>query len=280
MKKALICFGVLIIYQSSANAQFLKKLQEKAANAAEKVIDKKIEQKTDKLIGTGEGNSNNTNSTENTVNNGNNNSVNRSGAGAGSRNRMSNTEGGGLITTPPDVKENLNSAEDAFKGSNYGAARYAVQQAILGIEMEIGSKILKSLPETVAGIAKQADQDEVSSSGWGWAGLNINRTYQNDKKQFMFIIANNSMLSAVNQFLVGGAYGQSTGGQQKWKQIMVKGNKAIIEYDADSGYKVSIPLGQSSLLAFEGVNFASEQDMIAAVNEFNIEEIRKTLGEK
>ena len=62
MKKVLICFGILFMYQSSANAQFLKKLQEKAANAAEKVIDKKIEQKTDKLIGAGEGNNNNTNS--------------------------------------------------------------------------------------------------------------------------------------------------------------------------------------------------------------------------
>lgn len=276
MKKVLLSLSILLICQASANAQLLKKLQQKAADAAERVIDKKIEQKTDKLIGENNENSSETNGrTNSSVTNG----ATVSAAG-GSKGRMQNTQGGGLVTTPPDVKENLNSAESAFKGSNYGAARYAVQQAILGVEMEIGNKILKSLPESVAGIAKQADQDEVSSSGWGWAGLTINRTYQNDKKQFVFIIANNSMLSAVNQFLVGGAYSQSTGGQQKWKQIMVKGNKAIIEYDADSGYKVSIPLGQSSLLAFEGVNFASEQDMIAAVNEFNIEEIRNTLGEK
>ena len=185
-----------------------------------------------------------------------------------------------MVTTPPDVKENLSSAETAFKSQNYGSARYALQQAILGVEMEIGNKLLKSLPETVAALPKQADQDQVTSSGWGWAGLNIQRSYLADNKQFRFTIANNSMLSAINQFLVGGACGQSTGGQQKWKQIMVQGNKAIIEYDESSGYKVSIPLGQASLIACEGINFATEQDMMAAVNQFKIADIKKTLGEK
>lgn len=254
MKKIMMVLSVLLLYQASANAQILKKLKEKAENAAGRVIDKKIEEKVD--------------------------SVAQPNTGTRGKNRMSNTEGAGLITTPPDVKENLNSSETAFKAQNYGAARYAIQQAILGVEMEIGNKLLKSLPETIAGLPKEADQDQVTSSGWGWAGLNIHRSYQGENKQFTLTIANNSLLSVINQFLVGGAYGQSTGGQQKWKQIMVKGNKAIIEYDAGSGYKVSIPLGQSSLLAFEGVNFATEQEMISAVNEFNIEDIKKTLGEK
>lgn len=267
MKRLSLVLTILLVFQGSTHAQFLKKLQEKAASAAEKVIDKKIEEKTDKLIGTGDNAESNS-------------AVNPGTKGSASGSRMSNTAGAGLVTTPPDVKENLTSAENAFKTENYGAARYAIQQAILGVEMEIGNQLLKSLPETVAGIPKVADQDQVTSSGWGWAGLNINRTYQSDKKEFRFTIANSSVLSAMNQFLVNGAYGQSTGGQQKWKQIMIQGNKAIIEYDADSGYKVSIPLGQSSLLAYEGVNFATEQDMIAAVNQFKITDIKKTLGEK
>lgn len=267
MKRLMLILSILLIFQVSSNAQFLKKLQEKAANAAEKVIDKKIEEKTDKLIGAGDNAATNS-------------AVNTETKSSTSGNRMSNTAGAGLVTTPPDVKENLTGAETAFKSENYGAARYAIQQAILGVEMEIGNQLLKSLPETVAGIPKLADQDQVTSSGWGWAGLNINRTYQSDKKEFKFTIANNSMLSAINQFLVSGSYGQSTGGQQKWKQIVVQGNKGIIEYDADSGYKVSIPLGQSSLLAYEGINFATEQDMIAAVNQFKISDIKKTLGEK
>lgn len=279
MKKVWILTGLLLFVKVQAGAQFLKKLQEKAANAAEKVIDKKIDEKTDKLLGNGTQGSDGTNVQGTTVNGAGSaqgaTTVNRTG-------RMANTQGGGLITSPPDVRANLSTAESSFKEGNYGPSRYAIQQAILGVEMEIGAKLLKSLPEKVSGLAGQKDQDEVSSSGWGWAGLVINRTYSSDTQQFIFSIANNSLLSSVNQFLMGSglAMGQSTGGQQNWKQIMVKGNKAIIEYDAGSGYKLSIPLGQSSLLSFEGINFAGEQDMIAAVNEFNIDEIRKTLGEK
>lgn len=277
MKKVFISLGIILLFQASANAQFLKKLQQKAADAAEKVIDKKIEQKTDKLIG-GDGQSSSDGSTASPSGT---NTGSGSPAAGSSSGRMRNTQGAGLVTTPPDVKENLNSAETAFKAQNYGDSRYAIQQAILGVEMEIGNKLLKSLPETVAGLAREANQDQVSSSGWGWAGLNIQRTYQSDSRQFKFAIANNSMLSAINQFIVNGAYTQtSTNGEQKWKQILIKGQKSIIEYDASSGYKVSIPLGQSSLLTYEGINFANEQEMVAAVSQFNIDEIKRTLGEK
>lgn len=276
MKKVLISLGFIFMLQATADAQLLKKLQQKVSDAAEKVIDKKIEQKTDQIIG---GNDSNQGSGLNNNNN-DGGAVSSGSSGSAGRNRMSNTEGGGLVTTPPDVRENLNSAESAFRSENYGTARYAVQQAIMGVEMEIGNQLLKSLPDNVAGLAKEADQDQVTSTGWGWAGLQIYRSYKSSNKQLIFNIANNSFLSAVNQFLASGAYSQSTGGQQNWKQVMVKGNKAIIEYDADSGYKLSIPLGQSSLLAFEGINFSNEQDIMSAVNQFDIEGIKKTLGEK
>jgi hypothetical protein len=41
--------------------------------------------------------------------------------------RARNRGGEGLVTSPPDVKENLAEAEQAFKAGEYGAARYAVQ---------------------------------------------------------------------------------------------------------------------------------------------------------
>src|SRR5690606_15882747 len=117
-------------------------------------------------------------------------------------NRPANKGGAGLVTTPPDVKENLASAETSFKAGSYGESRYAIQQAMLGVEMEIGQKLLKSLPETVAGLPKQPEQDQVTSSGWGWAGLTIHREYTKDDKQLQFTIANNSvLLSAMNLYL-------------------------------------------------------------------------------
>jgi hypothetical protein len=43
---------------------------------------------------------------------------------------------------------------------------------------------------------------------------------------------------------------------------------------------LSVPLGQSSLIVWEAVNFATEQEVMAAANTFDIEGIKKMLGEQ
>lgn len=199
----------------------------------------------------------------------------------GKGNDPSNKSGGGLISTPPDVNQNLLDAGAAYKTGSFGEARYAVQQAMLGVELEIGNRILKSLPKTVSGLKSQEADDQVTSTGYGWAGLTIHREYSDDKeKELRITIANNAAwMSAVNMYLTGGGYAQTTGGQQNWKQTKVKGHRAIIEYDESSGYKLSVPLGQSSMVVYEGVNFASEPEMMTAANSIDIDGIKKMLGE-
>lgn len=263
--KLLLCCAAAACCFTTANAQgLLKKMKDKAAAITDKVIDKKV----DEAIGVP--NSNGAGGTTGT-----------SGPSTSGRNNPANKGGQGLVTTPPDVKENLASAETAFKSGNYGEARYAVQQAMLGVEMQIGQDILKSLPQTVAGLKATTSADQVTSTGWGWAGLTIYREYGEGDKQLRVTIANNAAwMQAINLYFTNAGYAQSTGGQQNWKQTKVKGYRAIIEYDESSGYKLSVPLGQTSLLVFEGVNFANEQDMMNAANEFDIDGIKTRLGEK
>jgi hypothetical protein len=86
-------------------------------------------------------------------------------------------------------------------------------------------------------------------------------------------------MSAVNMYMANGTSTQ-TSSDQNWKHTKVKGHKAIIEFSEDSGYKLSVPLGQSSILVYEGVNFATEQELMAAANAIDIEAIKKKLGEK
>lgn len=259
--KLLLCSTLALLLASNGNAQnLLKKIKNAADRAADKIIDKK----TDEIIYGPDGKPTNTSST--------------GSAGSG---KGGNKVGGGLVTTPPNVDENLAAAETAFKGGNYGEARYAVQQAMLGVELEIGQRLLKSLPATVSGLEKDTTEDQVTSTGWGWAGLTIHREWGKGDKQFNLTIANNAVwMNAINLYLNNMAYGQTTGGEQKWKQIKVKGARAVIEYDDNSGYKVSVPLGQTSLLVYEGVNFATEADMMAAVNTIDIDRIKTQLGEK
>jgi hypothetical protein len=250
---------------TTAQSQFLKKLQQKAEQKLDQAIDKKagINQNQNKSTGPGGQN-------------------NGSGPGNSGSGNPSNNSGGGLISTPPDVKQNLGDAEVAYKKNGYSEARYSVQQAMLGVELEIGNLILKSLPESINGLSKDASQDQVASSGFGWAGLTIQRKYNGAKdKQFTTTIANNSMwMSALNAYMAGGGYAQQTNGEQNWKQTKLKGNRAIIEFDKNSGYKLSVPLGQSSLIVFEGVNFATEPEMMKAAEAVDIDTIKKMLGEQ
>lgn len=266
-KITLVCLALLLVGAASGNAQILKKLKQKAEQAAEKIVDKKTD---DAIYGK-----------KNPAGDAGVAGATGQAGGKVYGKNPSNTGGGGLVTAPPDVKENLTSAEASYKGGSFSEARYSIQQAMIGVEMQIGEKLLASLPQTVAGLPVEKEADQVTSTGYGWVGLTIHREYLQDDKQFGITIANNAMLlSAVNLYLANGGYSQTTNGEQKWKRIQVKGNKAVIEYDESSGYKISVPLGQSSMILFEGINFKTEAEMMKAANEIDIDNIKKTLGEK
>jgi hypothetical protein len=249
-----LCICMVVCCFSVTNAQgILRQIKNATDNAANKIIDKK----TDEAI------------------------YGKDGKPSSGKSSPGNKGGQGLVTTPPNVDENLASSEAAFKNGNYGESRYALQQAMLGVELQIGQNILKGLPETVAGLKKDAAEDQVASTSWGWAGLTIHREWGEGDKEFRFTVANNSVwLQAVNMYLSNGGYAQQSGGEQNWKQTKLKGYRAVIEYDKSSGYKLSVPLGQTSLLIFEGVNFATEQDMMNAAGQIDIDAIKKSLGEK
>jgi hypothetical protein len=259
--KVLITAILVISASISGDAQGLVgKLKQKAAEAGEKAVEKKVDQKT------GSGNSTTPPGGEPTSNS--------------SHNGPTNKGGGGLIMTPPDVKQNMSEAESAFKAGSYSEARYALKQAMLGVEMEIGENVLKSLPTNVSGLKKDDERDQVTSMGAGWVGLTIQRVYSDGKdKELDVNIANNSAwVSAASMYLTNSSY--ATSGQQNWKQIKVKGHKGVLEYDDSSGYKLSVPIGQSSIIVWNGINFSSEQEIMAAANAFDIDGIKKTLGEK
>ena len=244
------------------HAQLLKKIKEKTEQVANKVLDKKVDEK----IGTTGGN-------------------NPGAPGStGGKGKSGNNAGEGLVTTPPDVNQALTDAEAAYKKNQYGDSRFSVQQAMLGVEMMIGKEILKGLPDSIAPMKKDTTSDKVTSSGWGWVGLTMERDYRQnidkDPKELSFMLANNAAwMQAINLYLSGG-YAQSSGETQNWKQTRLKGYKGVIEYDKSSGYKISIPIGQTSLLILEGVNFATEQDFMTACNAFDIDKIKAQLGEK
>lgn len=272
MKKTIlsltVLFAVLVAQEKVAAQGFLKKLKDKANQVANQVVDKKVDQAVGNTTGTTPSGPSNTGGMP-------------SSGSSSTGSKAYNTGGEGLKnTTPPDVNQQISDAEKANDTKNYSDARYSIQQALLGVELQMGKEILKSLPDNVSGLAKDTTQDRVMSTHWGWNNLTIQRIYKKDSKEFSTVVGNNSFYSGWLELYFNGTYAQSNGETQNMKQIRVKGYKAVIKFDKNEGYTVLIPLGQSSLVTFNGINFATEQEMTTAVNGFDIDGIKKMLGEQ
>lgn len=261
MKKITLLLFVLtsISFTKTVEAQFLKKLKEKANQALGKAVPATS---TDTNTPAADQSGNNSNS---------------------SNGKPTNKGGGGLKnTTPPDVTQQITDAETAHAAAKYSDARYSIQQALVGVEIQLGKEILLSLPNPVIGLQKDTSQDKVSSTQWGWNNLTIQRIYSDKKdKELTVTIGNNVMYAGMVNLYFSNAYGvQSDSKDQNVKQIKVKGNKAVIEYTDSKGYTLIVSLGQSAMIVWECINFADENEVMNAANSFDIDGIKKTLGEQ
>lgn len=259
----LLSIGSLLALPQITHGQFLKKLKEKANSAVNKAVEKKtgISNETES--------SNNTQEPQSQTNSSGNRPVNKGGAG------LKNT-------APPDVNAAIDDAGKSFSAKNYSDARYEVQQALMGIEIQLGRELLKSLPDAVDGLQKDTTEDKVVSTQWGWNNMTIQRIYSDKKdKQLTVTIGNNMLYAGLANAYFGNAYSvQANSQDQNVKQVKVQGNKAIISFDESKGYSLIVPIGQSSMVVWECINFANEDEVMAAANTFKIDDIKKSLGEK
>jgi len=250
----LLVFGAICAY-NPCHAQLLKKLKDKV----------------NKTVNPSTTSTDNSSSTD----------ANATSADAGGK--PVNKGGGGLKNTlPPDVNQQMSDAEQAQAAANYSDARYSIQQALIGIEIQLGRELLKSLPDPVDGLAKDTTQDKVVSTQWGWNNMTIQRVYTDKKdKQLTVTIGNNAMYAGIANIYFNNTYmTQANGQDQNMKQTKVKGNKAIIQYDDSKGYTLMVTLGQSSLIVWECINFTDETEVMNAANTFDIDGIKKMLGEQ
>ena len=259
----LIGIGSLLALPQITQGQFLKKLKEKANSAVNKVVENKtgISSETESAGSTSESQSQTSDGSSKPVNKG----------GAGLKN-----------TAPPDVNAAMDDAGKSFAAKNYSDARYEVQQALMGIEIQLGRELLKSLPDAVNGLQKDTTEDKVVSTQWGWNNMTIQRIYSDKKdKQLTVTIGNNMLYAGLVNAYFGNAYSvQANSQDQNVKQVKLQGNKAIISYEDSKGYSLVVPIGQSSMVVWECVNFANEDEVMAAANTFKIDDIKKSLGEK
>ena len=261
MKKLIFCASVcmaLCLVQIQGHAQFLKKLKDKVNQA----LDKKASDAAGVPA----------NNTE---------AGTPAGANPGD---PANKGGGGLKNTPPpDVNQSINDAEKSSGAADYSNARYSLQQAMIGVEIQLGRQLLQSLPPTVDGLNKDTTKNLVSSAQYGWSNLTIMTAYTDGKDKQMRIVIGNSPAysSMVSMYFNNAALIQSSSNNnQNIKQTRLKGNQALIQYENSKGYTLYMQMGQSSMIIWECVNFTSEDEVMNAAATFDIDGIKKMMGEQ
>ncbi|MFW5707336.1 MAG: hypothetical protein ACOCX0_05005 [Bacteroidota bacterium] len=194
--------------------------------------------------------------------------------------RGENRKGAGLDMEAPDVKRFIAEAEESWKASDYIMAKSSVRDALWGVEIEIGKKVLESMPKEVEGLAHLASEDRVSSAGAGFVGLIIERIYEGGDQQLRVSIGNDSaLLGLAGIYMRDGGQWQTTD-ETNQKQIRFQEQRAVISYTDYDGYTLSVPFGQSSVFVLNGINFENESQFMAAANSFSINQIKKELGDE
>lgn len=178
--------------------------------------------------------------------------------------------------TPEDITNHMDEAAKAFAEKDYSETRFNLQQAMAGVELELGRKVLESMPEEVLGVPFNPDEDQVVSTGMGFIGLTINRDYQSDKGEISAAIANNSTLLMPYNMALSNP--QMTTQEENMKIVKVNGHRGVLELDEDE-YKLGIPFGQSSVFILTCDACADEGEVISAAEAFDIDGYLKILGE-
>src|SRR5437762_1782231 len=117
LHQAVLLGAALSLGASTVQAQVLNRLKQKAENKGEQKAGDAI----DKLFTGKDKDKNKTGQTQGqNGTNGQPGSNGSNGSSSGSSGNPSNKGGGGLISTPPDVKQNLADAETSYKAASYG----------------------------------------------------------------------------------------------------------------------------------------------------------------
>lgn len=183
----------------------------------------------------------------------------------------------GKKLTPPKVEEHLENASSALGSERWSEARFEVKEAMHGVEIELGYKILEEMPKSVKGLSYNADDDGVVSTGIGFVGMVVSRYYGDDGKRITATIGNNSALGASYGLLLNSGYSTNDGSQ---KNVTVQGNRGTMTFDGYNTYSLGVPFGQSSAFVLECEECTGEEDVMSAIDAFDISAFEKMLKDE
>ena len=236
----IFCLCSAIAIPSDAQFKSLKdKLKKKAENAAKSVL----------------GDDDNSNNSGNNP------------SSSPNQNSGSNSSVQGKKLTPPNVMDHLGNAKSALGSEQYSNARFEIKEAMRGVELEIGYKLLEMMPPSAAVLYPDKDKDQVYSAGVGFVGLVVSRTYGTADKIITATIGDNSVYGASYSMLINSSYAANDGNH---KNVTVQGNRGAMTFDGNNTYTLGVPLAQNSVFIMECRGCKEESEVMTAVDDFSL----------
>jgi hypothetical protein len=81
----------------------------------------------------------------------------------------------GVITQAQDFDKNLSAARTSYSSGNLQDSRFAMEQMLRDLDIQIGKEILKMLPTKMGALTANEKEDNLNGSGG--MGLFVHRTY-------------------------------------------------------------------------------------------------------
>lgn len=181
----------------------------------------------------------------------------------------------GFTASAQDFTKNVTTARSSYSSGNLQESRFAMEQMLRDLDVEIGKEILKLLPAKVGTLNANTKEDNVTGNS-GYVGLFVQRTYGADPKDATIEIINNSpLITSVNAILSTPILGGMMRDENQ-KVIKVQGYKSLLNktVNAESGktnYELQIPLNNT--LVTVRMNDASESEITAAGNSIQLAKI-------
>ncbi len=175
-----------------------------------------------------------------------------------------------------DFNKSIASARSSYASGNLEEARFAMQQMLNDLDMEIGREILKMLPVKMGSAAMNAANDNVTVTA-GITGVLIHRDYgAGEKKYELNLMSNSPLIASVNAILSIPFIGNSGDGTQKI--VRVDGYKGMLQKSVDetskqTDYTLQIPVG-STLLTINAPN-TTEDEVTRMANTIPLSQIAK-----
>lgn len=170
----------------------------------------------------------------------------------------------------------LASAKAEYSKGNLEASRFAMQQMITELDIQIGKEVLTLLPTKLDALVANTKNDNVMPNT-GIMGCLIHREYGAEPKGARIeIMTHSPLVASINAILSIPFVGNSGDGTQK--VVKVAGYKSVLQKSVDTetkkeNYTLQIPLNSTLLTLF--ADDSKEADVLKWANTIPVDKIAK-----